>query len=54
MARWLEGGAVLYLQQFVSSEKTISTNLHAYSEMVMHEMAELANRYLPTYVRGIE
>ncbi len=54
MARWLEGGAVLYLQQFVSSEKTISTNLHAYSEMEMHEMAELANRYLPTYVRGIE
>lgn len=54
LAQWLEGGAALYLQQFVPSERTIAPNLHAYSAMEMRELAQLANRYLPTYVRGVE
>lgn len=54
MARWLAGGSVWYLQQYVDSERTIVPGLHAYDEAEMHALADLANAYLPTKIRGIE
>ena len=53
LARWLKGGSVLYLQQFVASERTIAPDLHAYGETEMQELAEIANQYLPARIRGI-
>lgn len=53
MAQWLSGGSVLYLQQFVDSERVITSGLHAYEETQLQHLAQCANQYLPTYVRGI-
>lgn len=53
MGKWLKGGRILYLQQFVDSERVIVPGLHAYGEAEMQQLAQIAQGYLPVQVRGI-
>lgn len=54
IARWLLGAKAWYLQQFVDSGDLIGQGMSAWDESTMHKFAETANKYLPTFVRGIE
>lgn len=54
IAQWLVGARSWYLQQFVDSGDLIGQGMTAWDESTMHKFAETANKYLPTFVRGIE
>lgn len=54
IARWLVGSKTWYLQQFVDSGDLIGQGMTAWDEDAMHEFCQTANKYLPTFVRGIE
>ena len=54
IAQWLVGAKAWYLQQFVDSGDLIGQGMSAWDEDTMHKFAETANKYLPTFVRGIE
>lgn len=54
IAQWLVGARSWYLQQFVDSGDLIGQGMTAWDESNMHKFAETANKYLPTFVRGIE
>lgn len=53
LSEWLKGGKILYLQQFVESERVIRAGLHAYDEATMQHLADLAAKNLPAVVRGV-
>lgn len=54
IAQWLVGARSWYLQQFVDSGDLIGQGMTAWDESTMYKFAETANKYLPTFVRGIE
>lgn len=53
LAKWLQGGNALYLQQFVNSERVIKQGLHAYDEQEMKEFAQAAQPYINVQIRGL-
>lgn len=54
IAKWLSGAKVWYLQQFVDSGDLIGQGMSAWEEDVLHRFCATAQKYLPTFVRGIE
>lgn len=54
IAKWLSGAKVWYLQQFVDSGDLIGQGMSALEEDVLHRFCATAQKYLPTFVRGIE
>ena len=53
-ARWIEGAADWYLQQYRSSGEILSASgLDAFGEDEMRAFAEEACAFVPTHVRGI-
>ncbi len=53
-ARWIEGSAAWYLQQYRSSGEILSASgLDAFGEDEMRSFAEEACAFVPTHVRGI-
>lgn len=54
IAKWLSGAKVWYLQQFVDSGDLIGQGMFAWEEDVLHRFCATAQKYLPTFVRGIE
>ena len=54
IAKWLSGAKVWYLQQFVDSGDLIGQGMSAWEEDVLHRFCPTAQKYLPTFVRGIE
>lgn len=53
LAKWLQGGSILYLQQFVDSERVIKAGLQAYNEEEMMELSQCVQPYITVQVRGI-
>ena len=53
-AKWIEGASAWYLQQYRDSGEILSASgLGSFNENEMHAFAASAEKYVPTFVRGL-